>query len=165
MTRCSKAIRGKDSPTNGERVETAGFCFYFAKARARERDNKSPGIDLPRTLMEIDKELVLVQNSERSRKSRDFCATAISSSRSVFAAAPHWSLSSSPCDIGDRHEGETFLAAVGGPGFDQVFSEVLQYRLVAKELRRLIVDTGEQRIPVKRANRLEYDRPSQKYST
>src|SRR3984893_14734090 len=28
----------------------------------------------------------------------------------------------------------------GGPGFDQVFSEALQYRLVAEELRRLIVD-------------------------
>ena len=27
-----------------------------------------------------------------------------------------------------------------GPGFDQVFSEALQYRLVAEELRRLIVD-------------------------
>src|SRR3984893_6159579 len=29
---------------------------------------------------------------------------------------------------------------LGGPGFDQVFSEALQYRLVAEELRRLIVD-------------------------
>jgi hypothetical protein len=28
----------------------------------------------------------------------------------------------------------------GGPGFDQVFSEALQCRLVAEELRRLIVD-------------------------
>jgi hypothetical protein len=28
----------------------------------------------------------------------------------------------------------------GGPGGDQVFSEVLQYRRVAEELRRLIVD-------------------------
>jgi hypothetical protein len=28
----------------------------------------------------------------------------------------------------------------GGPGFDQVFSEVPQYRLVGEELRRLIVD-------------------------
>ena len=55
---------------------------------------------------------VLAQNTERSRKPSDFRATAILSwawsqffprsfpcSRSAFAAAPPWSLSSSPCDI------------------------------------------------------------------
>ena len=68
--------------------------------------------------MEIDKELVLAQNSERSRKSRDFRATAISFRLVVLLSFRVRSRASLEELIALRHQvtiigGETFLAAVG----------------------------------------------------